>query len=209
MQGYTYSNIQKMKIAHTNLNDVQLWESFRNGDDQALSCIYNTHIQALFQYGSKLSSDECFVMDCIQDLFVDMIQHRTTVGNTDNIRYYLIRSLRNKMLRNLEKQKHNLLNDYHPFHLEAAIDEQLHEHETNQHQRRRLREAINKLPERQKEVIYLRYIMDFKNEEIAQIMNISYQAVRNTIYKAIEFLRKNMTKEDLILFVAIIKKLRK
>jgi len=188
-------------------NDVILWDSFRNGDDQALTSIYNAHIQALFQYGSKLSLDKDFVMDCIHDLFVDMIQHRNTVGSTDNIRYYLIRSLRHKILRSLKRQKLGLFSD-EPFLLEAEFDEQHHEYETNQHQRRRLREALNQLPERQKEVIYLRYIMDFKNEEIAQIVDISYQAVRNTLYKAIEFLRKNMTKEDLILFVAIIKKTR-
>ena len=191
---------------HIDNDDVQLWDSFRNGDDQALSCIYNTHIQALFRYGSKLSPDESFVMDCIHDLFADMIQHRTTVGCADNIRYYLIRSLRNKILRNLKQQKYELSIDY-PFLLEAAFDEQFHEHEADRHQRRRLREAINHLPERQKEAIYLRYIMDFKNEEIAQIMDINYQAVRNTLYKAIGFLRKNITKQDLILFVAIIKKL--
>jgi RNA polymerase sigma-70 factor (ECF subfamily) len=84
--------------------------------------------------------------------------------------------------------------------LEAAFNEQQLEQETNRHQRQCLREAINKLPERQKEVIYLRYIMDFKNEEIAQIMGINYQAVRNTLHKAIENLRKTISKKDLILF---------
>ena len=122
--------------------------------------------------------------------------------------FYLIRSLKHKILRSIKKHSHtDTVNDY-PFLLEAAFDEHLFEQETDRHQRLCLRNALNKLPERQKEAIYLRYIMDLKNEEIAKIMDISYQAVRNTLHKAIEFLRKNLTKEDLILFIAIIKKLR-
>ena len=180
-------------------NDTFLWNSFRNGDDHALSIIYKTHVQALFQYGSKLSPDKDFVMDCIHDLFVDMMHHRSTIGDTDNIRFYLIKSLKHKILRSLERHsKMNPVNEY-SFLLDATFDEQLPERETNRHQRLRLRNAINKLPERQKEVIYLRYIMGFQNEEISQVMGISYQAVRNTLYKAIENLRKNISKEDMII----------
>ena len=205
----TKNTNQNERIMYCDVNnDAYLWDTFRNGDDQAaLTHIYNAHVQALFKYGSKLSKDESFVMDCIHDLFADVIHHRSTIGGTDNIRLYLIRSLRNKMLRNLKKQKTDLLEDY-PFLLEGVLDEPLHEQTTNQNQRRRLREALNKLPERQKEAVYLRYIMDFENEEIVKIMGISYQAVRNTLHKAIEYLRKNLSKEDLILFVMIIKELR-
>ena len=187
-------------------NDAQLWDAFRNGDDRAFSCIYDAHVQALFQYGSKLSPDTDVVKDCIQDLFVDITKHRTTIGSTDNIRFYLIRSLKHKILRQLKSHNRADTIDDDPFLLEAAFDEQLLEQETTRHQRQCLRDAINKLPERQKEAIYLRYIMDLKNEEIAQIMDISYQAVRNTLHKAIENLRKTISKKDLLLFVMVFKK---
>jgi len=184
-------------------NDAQLWDSFRDGNAHALSDIYHAHIQALFQYGSKFSVDTEFVKDCIHDLFVDLSNHRTTIGATDNIRFYLIRSLKHKILRNLKSRNNLDMYDDYPFHLEATVDE-LQEQETNQHVRKCIRDAINKLPERQKEAIFLRYFMDFKNEEIAQVMNINYQAVRNILYKAIENLRKTISKEDLILFAVII-----
>ena len=197
----------KKKTGNIINGDAQLWDSFRNGDDDVLSGIYDTHIQALFKYGSKLSHDEFFVMDCIHDLFVYLIQHRATVGRTDNILFYLILSLKRKMLHSRKKYTTDIF-DEHAFFLESASDndgDQACEDENDRHQRRRLRDALNKLPERQKEAIYLRYIMDFKNEEIAQIMEINYQSVRNMLHKAIEFLRKNLSKEDFILFVAVIK----
>ena len=197
-----------MEIVHATSDDAVLWDSFRNGDNQALTAIYNDHIQALFQYGSKLSSDTDFVKDCIHDLFVDISEHRSTIGGTDNIRFYLIRSLKHKILRSIKTHNQtDRLNDY-SFLLETAFEDQLFEQETNRHRRQCLRDALNKLPERQKEVIYLRYIMDFKNEEIAQIMCISHQAVRNTLHKAIEKLRETISKKDLLLYVMIFRKLQ-
>ena len=182
-----------------NLSDAQIWDLFRSGDESALSYIYKAHVQGLFRYGLMLSRDDSFVMDCIHDLFEDLIKHHTSIGSTSNIRYYLIRSLRNKMLHHLKHQKHDFFDDNDHFLLEAAFEESVREHEAALYQRRRLREMLQKLPERQKEAIYLRYFLDCNNDEIAKIMDINYQAVRNTLYKAIDFLRKNMKRDDLII----------
>ncbi|MDR2040454.1 MAG: sigma-70 family RNA polymerase sigma factor [Bacteroidales bacterium] len=187
--------------------DTYLWDSFRDSDPDAFSRIYNLHVQALYQYGSKLTPDTGFVMDCIHDLFVDLSNHRSTIGTTDNIRFYLIRSLTHRMIRAMKshnKIRHDTIDDY-PFLLEAAFDDTLDEQETTRKKRHYLRDALNELPYRQKEAIYLRYINNFNNEEIAQIMGINYQAVRNTLYKAIENLRKSISKEDFILFLMVLR----
>ena len=192
--------------------DNHLWDRFRKGDVTAFSHIYELHVQALYQYGMKLSSDSAFVMDCIHDLFVDLNHHHKTIEVINNMRSYLIRSLRNRIFRSLKSRDRTGYDaiENHPFLLEAAFDEQLDELETTRKKRRRLREALNKLPDRQKEVIYLRYINGLSNEEIVQIMGINYQAVRNTLHKAIENLRKTISMEDLILFLlSCQKKLRK
>ena len=187
--------------------DIGLWNSFRSGDQRAFSQIYELYGQTLFRYGSKLSPDKEFVMDCIHDLFVDLSYKRKTIGETDNISFYLIRSLKNKMLNNrniLQKSNFNSINDY-PFILNVAFDEMPDEQEAVKQKRRYLRDTLDKLPERQKEIIYLRYINDFSNEEISKIMGINNQVVRNTLHKAIENLRKSISKEMLLFFLMIIR----
>ena len=55
---------------------------------------------------------------------------------------------------------------------------------------RKIREMLSQLPERQIEVITLRYFEDFSVEEIADIMGINEKSVRNLIYKAITSFRQ-------------------
>jgi len=186
------NNLQNTLFCHA-CNDVQIWDSFRKKDTAALSYIYIQHASFLFQYGLMLSPDTNFVMDCIHDLFEDLIHYQTTVHSTTNIRFYLCRSLKNKILRNQKKQHTtDTIHDDSVF-FKVAIEDQTHQHETNRHQRYCLQKAIKKLPERQKEVIYLRYFLDCNNHEIMQIMNISYQAERDLLHKAIKNLRENDT----------------
>jgi RNA polymerase sigma factor (sigma-70 family) len=179
---------------HHAIDNSRLWNRFREGDPSAFSQIYEAHVQALFQYGIKLTADDGFVKDCIHDLFVELHQRRATIGDADNIRAYLFQSLKRKIFRGI-KNKLPTSDTLHqePFYLEAAIDEQLSEQETTRQTRRLLREAINRLPFRQKEIVYLRYINNFSLDEITQIMGINYQAVCNTLHKAIKELRKSIT----------------
>jgi RNA polymerase sigma factor (sigma-70 family) len=48
---------------------------------------------------------------------------------------------------------------------------------------------INVLPKRQKEIIYLKFFENLGREEIADIMQISPQAVSNLLQKALKNLR--------------------
>jgi len=80
------------------LNDYELWESFRDGDDKAFSEIFNRHVQMLFRYGVKFIHDEEMVKDSIQELFVKLYHNRQNLSSTDNIHLYLFRALKNKLI---------------------------------------------------------------------------------------------------------------
>ena len=51
-------------------------------------------------------------------------------------------------------------------------------------------EAINQLPARQKEVIYLKIYKGLSYEEVSEIMQINYQVVRNLLCQALKTFRK-------------------
>lgn len=51
---------------------------------------------------------------------------------------------------------------------------------------------LNKLPKRQREVLYLKYNCNLKTQEIADVMDINYQSVVNNIHKAIKGLREEI-----------------
>ena len=67
-----------------------------------------------------------------------------------------------------------------------------------------LQGAINKLPDRQKEAVYLRYYNNLSGQEIAEIMNINHQSVRSTLAKALNNLRDDLGVSEEILIPMLI-----
>ena len=67
-----------------------------------------------------------------------------------------------------------------------------------------LQSAINRLPERQKEAVYLRYYNNLSGQEIAEIMNINHQSVRSTLAKALNNLREELGVSEEILISMLI-----
>lgn len=173
-------------------SDVLLWNAFREGNRDAYAGIYNLYIEDLLSYGYRVTSNRQLIKDSIQDLFLHLWLHRENLSETDSIKFYLFRSLRNRILRNIEKSDilpqtaesvlENIIEDF-------SFEQELIAHETEVQQIGRLQKAINKLSKRQQEVIQLRYHNDFSLEEIENLMQLNNQSVRNLLHRAISQLR--------------------
>ncbi|GHT71820.1 RNA polymerase [Bacteroidia bacterium] len=187
-----------MKLSYKQNSESILWNQFLEGDRLAFARIYELYVQKLYHYGLKLSPDKDFVMDCIHDLFVNLFQNRKTIGNTNNILFYLIRSLKNNMNRRLAREQ-EYFDNYSS--LENLLGEQpVDEPDFTDYKSQCLQRAVNQLSKRQKEVIHLCYFDNFNNEEIAQIMDINYQSVRNMLHQALKTLRKCIPKNSFLFF---------
>ena len=63
------------------------------GDTKPLEVLYKRHYELLLNFGLKYVSDEEFVKDCIQDLFVKLCSS-TRLSPTDYVRSYLLTSFK-------------------------------------------------------------------------------------------------------------------
>ncbi len=59
--------------------------------------LYKSHIEILYRYGHKLTTDTQLVEDSIQDMFIELWNSRKRLSDTDSIKYYLFRILRRKI----------------------------------------------------------------------------------------------------------------
>ncbi len=177
-----------MEKAHS---DSDLWLAFQSGDQDSFAQIYQLHINELISYGYRVTSDRQLIKDSIQDLFLHLWTHRENLTQTTSIKFYLFRSLRNKILRNSNPTVSSFDVDDHIF--DSLIDLPFEYNLTNQEleiqQSERLKNAIHGLSPRQREAIIFRYENDFTLEEIAQIMKLSNQSVRNLLHRAVSQLR--------------------
>lgn len=174
--------------------DQQLWQGLRAGDEAALTAIFDRYHATLYNYGSKLSSDQDLIKDAVQEIFIDVWRMRSTLA-TDivSIKFYLYRSLRRRLQRIQNKYSsgesiEELDNDNL---ITFAEDVTQIEQESHDLLSRRLQELLTQLPKRQVEALTLYYYDDFSIREIAQVMDVNEKSVRNFIYRGLTLLRQN------------------
>lgn len=195
----------------TGLTDTEIWTSFKKGEEWAISCIYAEHAEKLYRYGLKFTSDISFIEDALQDLFAELIKNRKNIGDTDNILFYLLKSYKRKLLRKMQTEKRFVsdeeLQEYH-FDVIWSIEHELILEEVSEQKSKMLLKALNELTPRQKEAIYLRFTRELDYKEIAGLMNISVEACRNLISKAISILKKWIEEKGgapAVLFMMVLK----
>ena len=173
--------------------DFFLWKSFLDGDQKALEKIYKSNYQALYNYGLRIHANPDLVKDTIQELFFSLIDRLSTLGNTDNIRFYLVAAFRRKMMITLKKKGNFLLTDSNQafdFDFDVSAEELMINNEEKTTTRLKLRKIINNLPSRQKEAVFLKFYYGMTYEQITKIMGINYQSARSIIYKAVHVMKK-------------------
>ena len=184
----------------SDLTDMEIWLSFKKGDNRAVSFIYREYFSVLYRYGLKFSVDTFWVEDTIQDLFADLIKNRETLGDTDNILFYLLKSFRRKLLRKMKKEnRYDLtgeMTDDYPFEVVWSVEHELIAGEESDLRSSFLLKALEELTPRQKEAVYLRFTKELDYTVVSEIMNISVEACRNLISKAISNIRKQINKKD-------------
>ncbi len=174
--------------------DTRLWDEFRDGNKTSFETLMKNHYRNLFVYGTKFRRDDEFVKDCLQDLFLELWKNRKTLGSTNYVRSYLFKCIRNKIYRELHRNRWHMqtmaLDDNYYFDVEFSIEHHLIREQTLRETANRFSEALNKLPKRQKEVIYLRFYQNLEIPEIVEVMEIHEQSVYNLLHKALTHLRE-------------------
>ncbi|WP_418638190.1 RNA polymerase sigma factor [Winogradskyella sp.] len=176
--------------------DLILWAQLKDGDIDALGGLYDLFIDELFSYGVQFCADKTVVMDSIHDVFLNLYKYRKNLANTDQVKYYLFRSLKNQIISSLKgellDQAFMFNDDVYINKYSNSIEEEIIETEFNNEQTYKLSKAINSLSKKQRKGLFLRFTEERDYEEIAQIMNVSVQTSRTLVYRAIKTLRKNM-----------------
>lgn len=158
-------------------------------DQKTFESIYMKYYPVLMVYGKNISNDEQLIEDAIQELFITLWKKREDLVFHSSFKSYLFVAFRNNLIR---KVKENKLEEISSDIVEEPLEEKDFENE------KKLKILLEKLPPRQKEVLFLRYYQNKSYLEIAEMLGISYQVTRNFSYRAIKFLKKKMKNLPLV-----------
>ncbi len=176
--------------------DREIWENIKNGDKNALSCVYFQYFRSMYQYGIKICDDPEFIKDSIQEVFFKLIRSGSKLGPTDNIRFYLFKTLKNVIYKELERNRkiEEAKIENTEFHSSFLLEEQVMQKAS--FRELALAKALNTLSGRQREIIYLRYECGMTYGQICEIMQIKNDSARKLVLRAIRSLKTIIEEEQ-------------
>ena len=172
--------------------DQTLWQSYREGDKQALGQLAERYYRVLRHYGLKFMLDGSVIEDCIQELFLQLWQNRLQINDTESVKHYLLKSLRHHILQYLRSQKRQTFQE---LDWDMSVPDEM-DTETLMIRQESLdilsctiQAQLAALPAREREALYLRYYENLSIPEIAEVMEVNRQSVSNFLQKALSKLR--------------------
>lgn len=167
-----------MKSQHSHIN--QLLKRCKNNDSSAQFAVYNLYYKAMFNTAFRIVNNHFDAEDLMQDAFLTAFSQLNSFKNEATFGAWLKRIVINKSINHLQKlQKVTWVS------LET-IKEPLFEPQQNFNgvNAKEILEIVTKLPANYKVVFTLYFIEGYDYEEIAQILNISYQNSRVIVSRA-------------------------
>ncbi len=162
-------------------------------DTKALAEIYDTHSPGMYRYAMRLLGDAALAEDCVAEAFARFLKSlQEGRGPREHLQAYLYRIAHNWIVDFYRKQEETSgLSD--AVRSEADVPE---EEAAKRIRQAQMRNAILSLTPDQQQVISLKYLEDWSNEEIARALKKPVGAVKSIQHRALKSLQKMLMEKS-------------
>jgi RNA polymerase sigma-70 factor, ECF subfamily len=188
-----YPRATEAPIAATN---EDLMSRVQQGDMNAYQELIRLYQKKVFRVISSYQRNPEDAMEVMQDTFLKVYTARSTWERRTSFAAWLYRIAINASI-----DRHRRTGKSKPAYLEDMVEAQIHKSATTKPPRNpleRLRDGerrailegvIRRLPDRQREIVSLRYFGEMQLEEIASALNCPLGTVKSNLHKAINALK--------------------
>jgi len=170
-------------------SDNALMEQVRDGQVARLAILFERHHVMLYNFFLRLTGRRGPSEDLVQEVFVRILKYRATYRSESRFTVWLFQIARNAHADHLRKQKPEVPIEEQfeepagtepppSQRLEAEVDAAL------------LRQALDRLPLRKREILLLSRYEDMKYKDIAQLLGCSVETIKTSVHRAVRDLRK-------------------
>lgn len=171
-------------------------------DKQLFEQLFREYFTPLSYFALGYVNDLDTAKEVVQEVFINLWNKKDSIKSDKSVKAYLYTSVRNRCL--------NYIRDHKKFR-SYVLDVEIEDTEifvennslTQEETQIKIHQAIDKLPEKCKEVFRLSRFDELKYKEIAEKLGISIKTVEVQISKALKILRKEL-KELIISMLLII-----
>lgn len=183
-----------MPTTNQTLHYSELWDRVCKGDQEAYASLHHQLYPCLYIYAKRIVNDAEDADDMIQDLFIKLWDRKSAIGKIGNVKAYFYAALRSVAINHLRglKSQENKHQQLVLVDLQPSVEDILIADENSCEQRQMVKAALQKLPLKQREVVFLRFYDNLEYAQIVEITGIKYQSVVNHIHRALTMLRNEL-----------------
>ena len=166
-------------------------------DETALSVLFDTYYEKLYLFAEKYIYDSDKAHDIVQDVFLKIWENAERLERTSSIQHYLFASVRNGCLNYLKSLQIEDRNNRK--YVEAYIESQNVDMVDDEELLTRVRQVLDELPEKCREVCLLRFVEGYKYAEIAARLDMNENTVKAQLHRGMERLKQAFATYDYVL----------
>jgi RNA polymerase sigma-70 factor (ECF subfamily) len=186
----------------------ELIDSFRKGGPDALQILLKQFYSPLCLFADRLVADKAAAEDIVGESFIKLWNKRCDFESTQNIKAFLYITVRNASLNYLKRLKRDSLNKKQLAYLSGEKEEFVLNEMIRAELLKEIMHEINNLPEQCGKVLKLAYLSGLRNQEIANVLNISVHTVKNQKARAVQLLKLRLRDRDLLTLLLLCSFLR-
>ncbi|WP_242965273.1 RNA polymerase sigma factor [Petroclostridium xylanilyticum] len=147
----------------------------------------------MFYVANRILNDERLAEDAVHQAFLKILENFDKVGEISchKIKSYVVTMVRNNAINMYNRRKRYAAIPLEELKFSIAEEKQEQTGDLDY-----LAEAILKLPVIYKDVLTLKYVQEFSNEEIAKMLDISEATVRKRLERAKRRLEEILEREE-------------
>jgi len=175
---------------------------FKTGSIDAYKILFNQFYRPLCLFANKYVLDLDVAEDIVQELFIKFWEQRDNIFLDTSLKSYLFQSVRNECLNYLKHQKVEAKYKLHVMNASSDVffQDKLEEEEVNI----LIYNAIQTLPPRCKQIFELSRFEGKSFEEIAQVLSISKNTVKNQLVSSLKYIRQVLEKNEILLLTTLV-----
>ncbi|MBE9461439.1 RNA polymerase sigma factor [Dyadobacter subterraneus] len=191
-------------------NEKELLVLASQADQGAFTTLFHMYKNKLYAYVLRLTESEMLAEDIVQDVFLKLWNDHVLLDTIDNFGSYLFRMSKNQVINHFKRMAHETLIMAEIFHQNPVGHNDIQEKVALKEVEKILGDILEKLPPQQKAAYHLSREEGRSHDEIANLLKISPNTVKNHIVQAMSTIRTQLRKHaDTMLLVAAIISVKK
>ena len=172
--------------------DLEIFDKIQNGDLKAYEDFFRMHYPELVRYSHRYVRDTLAAEEIAQEVFMYIWEKRKAINIQSSLASYLYQAAKNRSInyQRLELPKLQLQSDI--TEMEVSLTSETNHGEQTELVSKLVKEAIDELPKKCKEIFILSRNAGLTYEEIAEDMNLSKKTVENQMGIALKKLRESL-----------------